>query len=105
MFSLLYILLNQVGEKSNKYTCYIFMLFQSYIYGFCISYFLYILFFILILVGALSVLRVSITIQIFIYLLAFIIIKISGVKLYIFNVFGWVFFPVWVLYLNKIFIC
>ncbi len=75
------------------------MLLQSYIYRF-----LYILFFILILVGALSVSRGSITIQIFIYLLAFIIIKISGVKLYNFNVFGWVIFSVWILYLKNSFV-
>lgn len=89
-FSFIYILLNQVGGKNNKYTWNMFL----HIYAVPISYlwFLYILFFIFILVGALSVLRVRITIQIYIYLLAFIIIKISGVKLYIFNVFGWAIF-------------
>ena len=59
-----------------------------------ISYlwFLYILFFIFVLVGALSLLKISINVQLVLYLLAFIVVKLWGPNIYVLNTFGWAVF-------------
>lgn len=89
-FSFIYILINQISGEKNKYNWRVFF----HIYARPITYlwFLYILFFIFILVGVFSVLKVNVRIQSLIYIFAFVIIKIYNFHIYIFNVFGWAFF-------------
>lgn len=52
----------------------------------------HILFFIFVLVGALSLLKISINAQLGIYSVAFIIVQLCGVNVYVFNTFGWAIF-------------
>ena len=90
VFSIIYILMNQVGGKDNIYT------WRSLlnIYRTPISYlwFLYTLFLIFVLVGFLSLFRISIETQLFLYLILFLIIKITRSNLYILTTFGWAIF-------------
>ena len=79
VFSIIYVLMNQIGDKSSEYTWRSLL----HIYAMPISYlwFLYILFFIFVLVGALSLIRISINYQICGYLLAFIAVVDYRMKL------------------------
>lgn len=53
---------------------------------------MYILFFIFILVGAFSLLKISLRLQLLIYFIGFILVQTLKINIYIFNVFGWAVF-------------
>lgn len=98
VFSIIYVLLSKVGGK-NTYTWN--SLFKIYIVPISYLWFLYILFFIFVLVGVVSLFRVCVNVQIFIYLLIFLVVKLLGIKVYIFDVFCWaVFFCLGIIFRN-----
>lgn len=90
IFSIIYILMNQVGGENSKYTWN--SLLHIYVKPISYLWFLYILFFIFILVGILSLIRIDIKIQSWIYLLAFIIVRFRESNIYLLTIFGWAFF-------------
>ncbi|MDM8304423.1 acyltransferase family protein [Limosilactobacillus vaginalis] len=90
VFSFVYVLMNQIGGKSREYSWN--SLFRIYAMPISHLWFLYILFFIFVLVGALSFLRISINVQLVLYLLAFIAVQLLKPQACIFNTFGWAVF-------------
>lgn len=90
VFSFVYVLLNQLGGKSKEYSWG--DLLKIWYHPISYLWFLYILFFIFILVGAFSLLKVSLRLQLLIYFIGFILVQVLKINFYIFNVFGWVVF-------------
>lgn len=86
VFSFVYVLLNQLGGKSKEYSWG--DLLKIWYQPISYLWFLYILFFIFILIGAFSLLKV----QLLIYFIGFILVQTLKISVYIFNVFGWAVF-------------
>lgn len=99
IFSALFVLMNQVGGKASEYNLSDFLL----IFWKPLAYlwFLYILFFIFVLVGGLSLFKINIFFEIIICLMFFLITQYLHSDIYLLSTFGWaIFFELGIL-LNK----
>ncbi len=89
VFSIIYVVMTTLGgDKEYNWHSLLYIWYAPISY----LWFLYTLFFIFVLVGFLSFLKLNINIQLLIYFIAFIIIQFLNIQIPIFKTFGWAIF-------------